>query len=283
MSGDSTHGHHRLIVELGNGVADGRTLRAVAELAALLQWDLHGLFVENEALLGLAELPFVRELRLPGYDWQKIDADRIAAELRCEAANAQRLLRDVGAAAGVPYAFEVRRGDPMEAIAAIALATDVLVVATPTSAAARLAQGMRRIQATARHPAASLLLLPQRSTRHAGPVAALVTNADDPALAVAALAAANTREHLLLLLPAGDVALAEAAVQRVVLLGVPKTRVTECAMGALGPEDVLHAMANAEERMLVLTRNASTSGDIVAASRIASEDAVAVLLLAPSG
>jgi len=283
MNGDSTHGHHRLIVELGNGVADARTLRTAAELAALLQWDLYGLFVENEALLGLAELPFVRELRLPGCDWQKIEADRIAAELRWEATHAQRLLRDVGAAVGVPYGFEVRRGDPVDAIAAIALATDVLVVATPTSAAARLAQGMRRTQATARQPAASLLLLPQRSTRHAGPVAALVTNADDPALAVAALAAANTREHLLLLLPAGDIALAEAAVQRVVLLGVPKTQVTECAMGGLGPEDVLHAMANAEERMLVLTRNASTSGEMVAASHIASEDAVAVLLLAPSG
>ena len=282
MNGDSIHGHHRLIVELGNGVADAHTLRAVAELAALLQWELHGLFVENEALLGLAELPFVRELRLPGYEWQKIKADRIAAELRWEAADAQRLLRDVGAAVGVPCAFEVRRGDPADAIAAISLATDVLVVAMPTSVSARLAHGMRRTPATARQSAASLLLLPPRSTRHAGPVAALVTSADDPALIVAALAAANTREHLLILLPAGDVALAESVVKRVVLLGVPKTRVTKCAMGALNPEDVLHAMASAQERILVLTRNASTSGDPVAASRIASEDAVAVLLLAPS-
>jgi len=282
MNGDSTHGHHRLIVELGNGEADARTLRAVAEMAALFHWDLHGLFVENEALLDLAELPFVRELRLPGYEWQKIEADRIATELRGEAADAQRLLRDVGAATGVPCAFEVRRGDPADEIAAIALATDVLVVATPTSAVAQLAHGTRRTQATARQPAASLLLLPQPSPRRAGPVAALVTNSDDPALAVAALAAANTHEHLLLLLPAGDMALAEAAVQRAVLLGVPKTRVTTCTLGALGPEDVLHAMVYAQERMLVLTRNASSSGELVAASRIASEDAVAVLLLAPS-
>lgn len=282
MNGDSAHGHHRLIVEFGHDVADARTLRAVAELAALLQWDLHGLFVVDEALLGLAELPFIRELRLPEFEWQKLEADRVAAELRWEAANAQRLLHDVGAAAGVPCAFEVRRGDPADAIAAIALATDALVVATPTSAAARFAHGMRRTQGTASQAAGSLLLLPQRSTRHAGPMAALATNPDDPALVVAALAAAKTREHLLLLLPAGDTELAEAAVQRVVLLGVPKTRVTVCDMGDLGPDGLRHALANAQERMLVLTRNASTSGELVAASRIASEDAVAVLLLAPS-
>jgi len=282
MSGDSEHGHRRLIVEMGHGTADARTLRAVADLAALLHWDLHGLFIEDEALRSLAELPFARELRLPGHEWQKIDPDRIAAELRGAAAHAQRLLRQVGAAVGVPHAFEVRRGDPAKTLAAVAPATDVLVVATPTTAAARLAHGMTRVHSAAHESTASLLLLPKGFAPHIGPVAALLASADDPALAVAARAAMNIREHLLLLLPDGDAVPGEAALQRAVSLGVPKARVAKRALSSLRPEDVLHALGHVGERLLVLTRDASPAGDLVAASRVASDRAVAVLLLVPN-
>ena len=279
MSGDANSGHRRLIVELGHGAADARTLRAVAEVAALLHWDLHGLFIEDESLLELAQLPFVRELRLPGHEWHKIETDRIAAELRRAAAEARRLLREVGAALGVPHAFEVHRGDPANAFAAVTLATDVMVVAAPTTPAGRLGHGVSRLRAAVDGSTASLLLLPARFALRHGPVVALLSGADDPALRLAARAAANTRERLLLLLPEGEASLTEAAVQRSVALGVPKTRVTTRSLSGSGPEDVLHALSHVHERLLVLTRGASPAGEVAAASRIASDRGVAVLLL----
>jgi len=279
MSAGGPEIRRRLIVELCHGAADARTLRAVAEMAALLELDLHGLFVEDEALLGLAGLPFARELRLPTHEWQPIDAGRIAAELRRSAADARRLLRETAAALGVPDAFEVRRGDPAEMIAAVTMATDVVVVAAPAGPAGWVAHGAAQVQAAAHHATASLLLLPAGCTPQRGPVAALVTDARDPALALAARAAASTDERLLVLLPAGDAAIADAALEAAAALGVPTTRVAMSNLNGTGVEDVLHALDRARERLVVLTRGACAAGDVAAAWRIAAGRGAAVLLV----
>ncbi len=281
MSNDERTIHRRLIVELCHGAADARTLRAVVEFASLLELDLHGLFIEDEALLGLAELPFARELRLPTHEWQPIEAGRIAGELRRAAEHARRLLHDVAAALGVPNAFEVRRGDPAETIAAIASGSDVIVIAEPAAPRGRLAPGLSRVHAAAHGSAASLLLLPSGFTPRHGPVVALLTDADDPSLALAARAAANTGERLLLLVPEGDAALTDSVVRRAVALGVPWPRVATWPLGGLHAEDLLHALGHVRERLVVLTRNVSAAGDMAAASRIAADRGVPVLLVEP--
>lgn len=279
MSNTERTMHRRLIVELCHGGADARTLRAVAEFAALLELDLHGLFIEDEALLLLAELPFVREIRLPTHEWQKVEAGRIAGELRRAAENAQRLLHEIAAALGVPHAFEVRRGDPAEIIAVIASGSDIIVIAEPAAPGGRLAPALSRVQAAAHGSAASLLLLPAGYMPRHGPVVALVTGADDPSLVPAARAAVNTREGLLVLLPEGDAAMADRVVERAVALGVPRPRVATRMLGGLHAEDVLHALGHVRERLMVLTRDASAAGDVAAASRIAADRGVPVLLL----
>src|SRR5581483_5890327 len=133
MSSSNVGSHRRLIVELAHGATDARTLRAVAELAASLQLELHGLFIEDEDLLGLAELPFAREIRLPTHDWQKLEAGRVAAELQHAAGEAHRLLRSLAEALGIAIAFEVRRGDPGKMMAAVASGGDVIVLAAPAA------------------------------------------------------------------------------------------------------------------------------------------------------
>lgn len=270
--------HRRLIVELCHGGVDARTLRALAEVAVLLELDLHGLFIEDAALLGLAELPFVRELRLPTHDWQKIEATRIAGELHRAAQDAQRLLREIAATLGVPSGFEVRRGDPAEMMAAVAGSSDVVAIAEPATPGGRLAPGLLRLHAAAGSSRAALLLLPGGFTPRHGPVAALLATADDPALAIAARAALNTHEKLLLLLPQADAALAEDAVQRAVALGLRRTHITTHALAALHVEDVLHALGHARERLVVLARDASVAGDMTGATRIAAARGVPVLV-----
>ena len=278
MSAGGQENRHRLIVELCHGATDARTLRAVAEMAALLQLDLHGLFVEDEALLGLAELPFVRELRLPPTrEWQPIEAGRIAAELQRSAADARCLLREIAGSLGVPEAFEVRRGDPAEVIAAVAMTTDVVAVAAPAAPVGRIAHGAARVQVAAHHATSSLL--PAGLTPQHGPVAAVLTNAQDPALAMAARDAANTHGRLLLLLPAGDVAMADAMLEHTAVLGVPRTHVTTRNPDGTSVEDVLRALGHTRERLVVLARGASTAADVGAAWRIAANRGVPVLLV----
>ncbi|HVC60877.1 MAG TPA: hypothetical protein VND19_11015 [Acetobacteraceae bacterium] len=273
--------HRRLIVELCHGGADARTLRAVAEFAALLELDLHGLFIEDAALLALAELPFAREIRLPTHEWQKLDADRIAGELHRAAEHAQRLLHEVAAALDVPTAFQVLRGDPAETIAAIASGSDVIVVAEPAAPGGRLAPGLSRVYEAAHGSAASLLLLPGGFTPRRGPVAVLLAGTDDPSLPPAARAAVNTRERLLVLLPEGDVALGGSVAERAMALGLSRSRVATRTLGALHAEDLLHALGHVRERLVVLTRGASAAGDVAVAVRIAADRGVPVLLVEP--
>ncbi len=273
--------HRRLIVELFHGGANAQMLRAVAEFASLLELDLHGLFIEDEALLALAELPFAREIRLPTHEWQKIETGRIAGELRRAAQDAQRLLHEIADALGVPTAFEVRRGDPAETMAAIASGSDVVVVAMQAGAGAGLAPAASRLHAAAHGSAASLLLLPGRPAPRQGAVVALLADAGDPSLAPAARAAVNIGARLLALLPKGDAAMADRVVQRAVSLGVPRPQVATRSLGGLHAEDVLHALGHVRERLVVLTRDASAAGEMAAASRIAADRGVPVLLVEP--
>lgn len=273
--------HRRLIVELCQGGADEQTLRVVAECASVLELDLHGLFIEDEAVLTLSELPFAREICLPTHEWQKIEAGRIADELRRAAVHAQRLLRQAAATLGLVNAFEVRRGDPAETMAAIASGNDVIVIAEPATPGGRLAPGLSRVQAAAHGSAASVLFLPAGVTLHRGPVAALLADADDPSLPLAARAAANTREGLLVLLPAGDAAMTAGVVERAVAVGVPPARVGVRTLGGLQAEDVLHALGRGRERLVVLTRDASPAGEMPTVSRIAADRGVPVLLVEP--
>ena len=69
MSGQAQSAYRKVIVGLCHGAADAATMRTAAEFAQLLGLDLHCLFIEDEALLALAELPFAREIRLPTHTW----------------------------------------------------------------------------------------------------------------------------------------------------------------------------------------------------------------------
>ena len=102
----------RLILDLYWVSTDERTITAAAEFARLLGLDLLGIYVEDEAVHGLAELPFAREFRLPAHEWGVIEGERIAAEFRYAAMSAQRMLLRTAEALGVTSAFEVLRGDP---------------------------------------------------------------------------------------------------------------------------------------------------------------------------
>jgi hypothetical protein len=55
------------------------------------------------------------------------------------------------------------------------------------------------------------------------------------------------------------------------------------ALGGLHAEDVLHALGHGHEQLVVLTHGASPAGDLAAASRIAADRGVPVLLVERPG
>ena len=60
--------HRRIVLSLHHGAASRSAMRHAAEMARLLDVGLTGIFVEDEAVHGLAAMPFAREFRLPSHD-----------------------------------------------------------------------------------------------------------------------------------------------------------------------------------------------------------------------
>ena len=271
--------YRRVLLDLRHAAADRGGIRVAAELARLLDLDLTGVFVEDTALLGLAEYSFVRELRLPGHEWHPLDPGRIAEEVRTAADTARRLLQAHSASLGIHSLFEVVRGDPSASLAALSETGDIVVLVEPGTPSERLARAFPRAWQSALRSAAAVLLVPPRIARDHGPVAALVTRADDPSLATAAAIAAAAREHLLVLLPRND-AVKTAAVAAARAAGLPAAHIRTRRLHDVTPEAVRHALGATAERLLVLTRGADGLPD-TAPSHLAMARGVPVLVVEP--
>lgn len=82
-----------------------------AGIAAALNAELEGVFVEDTELLRLAGLPFLREFRIATLGENLLDSERLQRELRAAARGVrERLARSAGEL-GLAWSFRVWRGD----------------------------------------------------------------------------------------------------------------------------------------------------------------------------
>jgi K+-sensing histidine kinase KdpD len=85
-------------------------LETAVRLAALLNADLAGVFVEDINLVKLPELPFLRELRHRSLAEETVSVKRMQRELRALARHAEHMLEQAAHATGVSWSFQVWRG-----------------------------------------------------------------------------------------------------------------------------------------------------------------------------
>jgi hypothetical protein len=271
---------HRVILHLHAGAGETMIIRIAAELAKLLDVALHGVFLEDPALPGLAALPFVREFRLGSGGWQKLDPARLAEEQRAAVAAARRRLDETAAALGVTRLFETIRADPALFVTAASQAGDIIVVAQPRLPAERLAHATARWLEAAHACAASVMLVPPALARRSGPVAAVVCAEADPALGIAARIAAAAGEELLLLVW-GTPKLAKAAAAKARAAGLPAQRIGTRNLHGVTPDDVLEGLGAGVERLVVLAHGACGADDAAISARIAASRGVPVLVVEP--
>ncbi|HLV45322.1 MAG TPA: universal stress protein [Aggregatilineales bacterium] len=100
----------RIIVAVDGSPQSLQALEAAAGLAASLEAELHGLFVEDSALLQLASLPFAREVRTYTATVRQINPEIVQGQLRRQSLQARRAIESVAVRARVAWAFRVRRG-----------------------------------------------------------------------------------------------------------------------------------------------------------------------------
>lgn len=117
----------RILVALDAGPDSLSRLEQAAMLAAEMQIELAGLFVEDDDLFRLCGLP-VREISLGSGAVRRPDRATMERELRIRQAEARRRLQDVAARRQVSWSFEVRRGHGRETLLGAAGDADVVAM-----------------------------------------------------------------------------------------------------------------------------------------------------------
>lgn len=143
----------RILVALDASGASLAALDAAARLAAELEAEIEGLFVEDIELLRLAELPFAREVGLTFAQVRRVGGADMERALRAQAARARQALERVASRTSVQCSFRVVRGRVTEELLAAAVAVDLVAIgftgqalprARPGTTATALATGATR-------------------------------------------------------------------------------------------------------------------------------------------
>ncbi|UCC57026.1 MAG: universal stress protein [Gammaproteobacteria bacterium] len=99
-----------IVVTLDASETGRSALETAVRLAAILNAELEGVFVEDINLIRLAGLPFLREVRPWSLGEESVSAQRMQRELRTMARHAEQMLEQAAREMGVHWSFQVWRG-----------------------------------------------------------------------------------------------------------------------------------------------------------------------------
>lgn len=118
----------RILIAIDASPHSLAALDASVDLADKLRVELRGLYIEDENLLRLAELPFAREFRFSRTDSQKIDAKQMAEQVRLQSTLAERHFNELATKRNIKHSFHVGRGSIGIELQNEAEETDLLVL-----------------------------------------------------------------------------------------------------------------------------------------------------------
>lgn len=148
----------RILVAVDTSAHSLAALDAAARLAASMQAELAGLFVEDVNLLRLAALPFAKELRWPSSARRRLDEVRMQRELQLMASQARRALAKAAEEAEAEWTFRVVRGTVSEEVLNAAVEADLLSLGRASRPLTRRVRLGSTAQAVAVHASRSVLL-----------------------------------------------------------------------------------------------------------------------------
>lgn len=159
-------------------------LDTAVRLAAALDAELEGIFVEDINLMRLAGLPFLREFRRWSLAEEALSSERMARELRALARQAEQMLVQAVGETGISWSFRVWRGRAEAESLLTSFDADILSLARAGTAAPLLMhRGYRAQTRPAPYPSPSVSVLFSGSTEGARALATaqhLATALDAP-------------------------------------------------------------------------------------------------------
>jgi len=117
----------RILVALDASVHSLAALEAAADLAAAMQAEMEGLFVEDINLIRLASLPCTREVRHTA-SLASLSLQQMERALKAQAAEARQALAEAARRARVQWRFRVARGRVAHEVLAAAAAADLVTL-----------------------------------------------------------------------------------------------------------------------------------------------------------
>jgi nucleotide-binding universal stress UspA family protein len=193
----------RILVALDASAGSTAALEGAALLAARLNADLLGLFVEDEDLLRLAALPFAQEVEIHSARTRPMQAEDMEQRLRAQAHRAEQALSTAADRHRLRWEFRVVRGGVTEELLAAIAEADLAALGGIGGGAMRTGQmGRTAWETILRAERPVLLLAPGRTIRE--PIAVVYNRqpAARDALALAGHLAKNDGGTLLVLLVA---------------------------------------------------------------------------------
>jgi len=118
----------RILVAIDASRHSLAALEAGADLAAHLEAELVGLFVEDTNLLRLAELPFAQEVGTFSANRRWLDPEQVERQLRAQAERTRRALAAQAERTQVHWSFEVTRGIVAAAVLTAAAEADLVIL-----------------------------------------------------------------------------------------------------------------------------------------------------------
>lgn len=254
---------------------------AAADIARWLRADLAGLFIEDESVLGIADLPFAAEVAVAGAA-RPLRRDDIERAFRAASAGARRRFESAAHQARIAATFARERGAVRTIVERIAGPADIVMYVEPGRAIERACAVTSGIFTAAFASRGSVLYVPEAGLAWRGGVAALVDgNAGRPVLAAAATIASASRAPLTVATRKPGSALHELVdeILRDLEGEPPQVDILEIGEGgtaaALAPDGALG------DRMVVLARTSDVFASPEAVRLIAGRRRAPLLLVEP--
>lgn len=133
----AAEGLRRILVAFDPSPHGRAAVEMAGHLAALLEAELEGLYVEDERLLLLEKLGRLREVDSVSGRVRRIRAGDVERQLRAEAATVRRILASVGSRFGVHWTFRVVRGRVDAEVRQAAAGSDLVTLGMRSRTAGR--------------------------------------------------------------------------------------------------------------------------------------------------
>lgn len=118
----------RILIAIDASPSSLAALETAADLAEKLRVELHGLYIKDDNLLRLAQLPFAREFRFSQAESQKIDAKQMAEQVHLQATLAYRHFDELATERKLEHSFHIGQGSIANELENAVQKTDLLVL-----------------------------------------------------------------------------------------------------------------------------------------------------------